>query len=263
MYYTFEKRDAPFVADHNLTSLTDIPHIHPEIELIYLTKGNGVCITDGKEEFLDTGDLYICFPNQIHYYSSDDNLKGFLIIVSPDIFRELKSVFSKKIPQSNIIKKQDLSNDITQRLFKICNGLSENNKLSTAAASGYMQSVLAEALQKMELSNSPIHNDVVKNILTYCLENYTEPITLDSVARALYLSRYYISHIFTDRLKISFPEFINGLRIEHACRSLTAGCNITEVAYSSGFGSVRSFNHNFEYQTGMTPTKYIKAKQNT
>lgn len=217
-----------------------------------------MCIADGKEQLLQTGDLYISFPNQIHYYKSLETVRGFVIIVSADLFSDLKGVFSKKIPQSPVIKREDLPKDTKHRIDKIYDCLQIGQKLSLAAANGYMQSLLAEALQGKTLINSPIETDSVRKILLYCLENYTEPITLDSIAKALYLSRYYISHIFTERLNISFPDFINGLRIEHACRILSVGCNITEIAFASGFGSIRSFNRNFEQIMGMTPSQFIR-----
>ena len=42
--------------------------------------------------------------------------------------------------------------------------------------------------------------------------------------------------------EVCFTDFINRLRIEHACNLLERGSNITDIAFSSGFSSIRTFN---------------------
>ena len=79
----------------------------------------------------------------------------------------------------------------------------------------------------------------------------------------MHLNKYYISHIFNERLNISFTDFINSLRIEHACSLLERGANITEVALSSGFSSVRTFNRVFLQTLNTTPRDYLKAKESS
>jgi YesN/AraC family two-component response regulator len=93
------------------------------------------------------------------------------------------------------------------------------------------------------------------------MENYTEPLTLDTLARDLHLNKYYISHMFQKRMETGFSEFVNYLRIEHACEMLSKDRSVTEVAYASGFSSIRSFNRIFANKMGMPPTQYVKQKR--
>ena len=62
-------------------------------------------------------------------------------------------------------------------------------------------------------------------------------------------------------MNISFTDFVNGLRIEHACSLLENDTNITETAFSSGFSSIRTFNRAFAKSMGMSPREYIKRQQ--
>ena len=59
---------------------------------------------------------------------------------------------------------------------------------------------------------------------------------------------------------IGFSDFINTLRVEHACELLEKGRSITDVAFASGFSSIRSFNRLFSRNMGMTPTEFIRRK---
>ena len=77
------------------------------------------------------------------------------------------------------------------------------------------------------------------------------------LARELHLSGDYISHVFSDRLGIHFPDFINRLRVEQACQHLAKGCSMTEVAFASGVSSIRSFNRNFKQIMRVSPSVYI------
>ena len=125
-------------------------------------------------------------------------------------------------------------------------------------AKGALLALLGELLSFITFTDAPADYDSVKNVLLYCSENYTEPLSLDTLSRELHLSRYYISHIFSDKLQVSFTDFINTLRVEHACSLLGKGANITEIALASGFASVRTFNRVFAEEMGMTPREYIK-----
>lgn len=113
----------------------------------------------------------------------------------------------------------------------------------------------------MTLIPNKSDQDSIKRLLQYCSENYTEPLTLDSISSNLHLNKYYISHIFKERMDIGFTDFVNNLRIEHACGLLERGVSITEVAFSSGFSSIRTFNRCFLQNMGMTPREYIKKKE--
>lgn len=260
MYYSFQKRNMPFFAKANLSILSPIPHIHHHIELIYLYEGQGYATADNHTILLSPGDLFFVFPNQIHYY---DNVpvKGCLIIVSPDIFPDLADIFNSRLPKNPIIKKDKLPDDIYAQLQRICECVNSADKLHKIAANGYMQGLMAEMLSKMSLIETETYHDSVRDILFYCFENYKDNLTLDTLVRDLHLSKYYISHIFANRLNTSFPDLINGLRIESACRRLDNGCDITDAAFESGFSSIRSFNRNFKRIMGTTPTEYVKKSR--
>lgn len=260
MLYYVENRNVPLSASY-FSGLTTLPHIHPHLELIYLTEGECVAIADNKEFYLEKGDLFLAFPNQIHSYKTILPVKGHLIIFSPELFKDFQKIFEKKIPIESVVKKTQMNSDTKEMLDKIVERTNAASSFAKIAAKGYLLTFLAEFLPLMRLNDAPVNHDSLKEILNYCAQNYTETLTLDKIAAEVHLNKYYISHILKERLNMSFTDFVNGMRIEHASGMLGKSANITEIAFSSGFSSVRTFNRVFMEKMKMTPRDYIKMKE--
>ena len=60
------------------------------------------------------------------------------------------------------------------------------------------------------------------------------------------MGKYYISHLFKDRLGIGFHEYVNMMRVNEATKLLTETTeSVTDIAYQVGFSCPRSFNRAF------------------
>lgn len=259
MIYDIETRDDPFTAV-KINRLLPRPHIHPHLELIYLNSGSSIATLDNKKYRLTAGDLFLGFPNQIHFYHDEIPPTGYMLIFSPDLFTDLKDTFQTKYPVSPVLNFGQLPTDVVEQLSKIHTRLNSGSAFDQLSAKGCLLALLGELLSRMTLIDVPASQDNIKNLLTYCTEHYAEPLTLDILSKELHLNKYYISHIFQERMDISYKDFINSLRVEYACSLLTKDAMITDVAHASGFSTIRTFNRAFLKHAGMTPREYVKKQ---
>ncbi len=258
MSYHIEMRKVAFTAQ-NTKHLLPIPHIHTNLEMVYLTKGQSIVTLDHKQYNLEAGDIFLAFPNQLHFYEDQSPIEGYLIIFMPEILQEYKELFQTKIPAVPIWKDTQIPMDVGNCLEKSKQKLETSSSIDYATAKGYLLTLVGEMLSLTELIDKPGDQDTIKKLLTYCNENYTKPLTLDYLAKELYLNKYYISHIFRQRLNISYKDFITQLRIDHACKLLKKNVSVTEAAYSSGFSSIKTFNRIFLQYKKMSPRQYAKS----
>ncbi|WP_339904788.1 AraC family transcriptional regulator [uncultured Cyclobacterium sp.] len=65
---------------------------------------------------------------------------------------------------------------------------------------------------------------------------------------------------FKDQYRITFVEYLNSIRVGHACKLLMEqNHSILEVAYKSGFNNLANFNRQFKKFKSMTPTQFKKT----
>lgn len=82
-------------------------------------------------------------------------------------------------------------------------------------------------------------------------------LTLESVAASLFISQSKLSRIFHKVTGQSFPDYVRGVRLAHACE-LLRNTELTneEIVGRCGLKDVPSFYRLFKSCTGMTPGKY-------
>lgn len=260
MKFFYENRSAEIQFGRG-TSLGFDAHLHSHIEFVYLFDGCSRAFVDSEEYLIQGGDLFIVFSNQIHQYQNTGPEHHILCIFPPEICPEFSSLFQQKVPVSPLIPGGAENPAILPLLEGISQSLSAPS-FREERVRGYFLLLLSELFDMMELVDaSARRGNTVRDVLTYCSQNYKGDLSLEQVADALHLSKYYLSHLFSQKMHMGFKDYLASLRISDACRLLqTSELPITEIAFHSGFSSPRSFNRAFLKYTGTTPREYRKSR---
>ena len=125
----------------------------------------------------------------------------------------------------------------------------------------YIKTTLTDIILRM-LRGSLHHNIPssplpIQQVIAYIADNYLQKITLDDIARKYAFSAAYLGQLFKKQTGYTFNEYLNSLRLKHACNLLqNSPLAVKEIAYQSGYSSVEYFLHIFKKQLQMTPSEY-------
>jgi len=104
-------------------------------------------------------------------------------------------------------------------------------------------------------------NYFVEIAVEYINNYYFENLTLQQVADVVGITAGYLSTLFSQDQGKGFVDYLNEVRIEHACIYLQQKYFKTyEIAFKVGFKNEKYFSKVFKKLRGMTPSEFRKLK---
>ena len=244
------------------TRLHYFAHRHREIELVFMLNGQSKAIVNGVPHELKKGDALIVFPNQLHQYISTCAEDYILLLIPSTIYGEYAESIDGHLPIHPIIPGGACNKEVLT-LANMC--LDSKHPFAYQCKKFLIGAILGTVLKDLPLKKDKSHTDktALERILAYCERHYTESISLASMSRELFLSKFYISRLFNEQLGISFCNYISSLRIEESVKMLlSTNLSITEICFATGFASTRTFNRVFRNRIGISPKEYRESQQN-
>ena len=224
-----------------------LPHTHHFSELFYVLHGEGAFYIENEKVPVKTDDPndpmeYIVFGVEGLAFSfsgaGQDNPKGY-------------SFYSYGADKKQFINFAQLMmqefRDKLPGFEQVCHGL--------------LQVLLVYISRKQNLS---VISDSSFQLSKECAlakryidSNYSQNITLDSLAEITHINKFYLAHSFTECVGQSPINYLTDRRLE-ACKELLVSSNLSvaQVATSVGFSSQSYFSQIFRKKTGMTPRQY-------
>ena len=122
----------------------------------------------------------------------------------------------------------------------------------------YFSQVLEAALQVRDDESQKQNSSIIENALKYIDQNYAdESISLNVVAKAINISANYLSAVFSQKMGVSFVEYMTQKRMDKAKYLLrNTGKRSGEIAYEVGYKDPRYFSFVFKKTQGCTPRDY-------
>lgn len=132
---------------------------------------------------------------------------------------------------------------------------------------GYEQEVISlilTVLPRLERDQQHLHWPSQPELYRLCCSLYDQPgdrRTTEELANALSISKRTLERRFSKATGISLQSWRNRLRFLKAIELLNSGKNITHIALELGYSSPSAFIYMFRSQTGISPNRYLTAKQ--
>lgn len=259
-------------------------HEHNTMELAIITEGNGLHIFNGLEAPVHKGDVLLIPPGIIHAYENGEHPLGVINIIFDGARLPIPPLDGAEIPLFPyffpFLKHERLEytvqpimhigdEELFQDVVHLCDKLHEE---LTSVFSGNVLSSLVMFLNIVMLLlryATPMRNRVktisfgIGEVLKYIDDPYTEPITLESLAKKSYMSVRSFQIKFKKATGYTVRDYIIRKRISLAKNLLIKGDgHILSVAGTCGFNDLSYFTKTFRKFTRMTPSQFRIKHQN-
>ena len=237
-------------------------HAHYSIEIVVITDGN-LQVSDGINNYtMNKGDAILFLPFDKHAFATPTYSSCFVIEYSPQFVPEFAILISDKKVSTPICK-------LTEQTFNFCDGFLPLNTYSFPDLSKIQIKTLLYPLCN-ELSEKLTYTKCERKFdapfidaINYVLKNaLTGDVSLSTVAKKIGVHPAYLSRVFKDISGMTFTNCVNIVKCSHALTLIKDKTNdtIAEIAYKSGFGSIRNFNREFKKIYKVTPKEAFNAR---
>lgn len=254
--YTAKTADnnIPFLfASERHKNVECILHMHATMEIVIVTEGTLEMTVNSRKYTISKGFGIFVPPFEPHSFHSPEGNECHVLIFS----RELISYFSEHLkgfeigrhifavsPPSLALSKEILPD--------------ENNCTDYLGAQALLAPLCRDIFNGCEFIKCRLQQrDSLRAAMEYMEKHFSEELDLETVSRAVGQHPSTLSKAFSSKTGIKFNFYLQYIRCSHAARLLqSSNMSITEAAYSSGFGSIRSFNRAFKSIYEVTPSEY-------
>lgn len=231
-------------------------HAQGEIELVIMLRGTCRAKCGNYDSLLSPGDIFMAFPNQPHRYEGSCDVDAYVLIVP--VKKYLSAYYNtvmKLIPVRPVLHTGEYDPAV---LTMIDSAFSDLSTAPEPVVQGYMMVIFGKLLEAMEFQQRQTGADeALRRVLVILNEHYRENMTRSDIAKAAGYNESYISHLFSQTMGVTLPEYIHAMRIDDACHLLKeTNLTVSQIASELGFASIRNFNRVFVHRTGMTPRQY-------
>jgi len=251
-------------------------HMHKELELILVLRGNGH-VSNEKNFFpVKQGDVLLFNSGQIHELNGGD--EG-LLLLAVQVSRNFCSRYCPQLRSirfdGNLLNAYFTKSGVEHLQDAMIKGFSDYMEKSMPAAFGCMarlnsvfetllRHVPYQILDQTQQVNQTKTQERLRRILLYIQEHYREPIRLSEIARQEDLSESHVSRFFREQLNITLQDYLTRLRVEAAMPLLkNTDLSATCIAYECGFSDPKYMNQGFEKLLGMHPHQWRAETQSS
>ncbi len=276
-FYQEMEMESRYVDTHRDTSFSnDSLSLHSHSFYEFLCCGNtcGVEYLVGTRRYrLQKGDIIFVAPGVSHRPILPEQMaepyRREVLWVSPEFAQLILAQFpqphSETAPATNLVRTAGTKWEFLSELFHTGVREAEERKYGWEAAlmgnSMLLLSYLSRAFQ--ELSAAPLRAEkpeLLDRVLDYVEEHLAERITIADTARQFYVSESTISHLFRQKMGVSFYRCVTQRRLIAAKELIFQGIAMDQVSRQVGFQDYSSFYRAFRQEYGISPQQFRKRQ---
>ena len=243
-------------------------HYHDFHKVIIFLSGKAAYHIEGKSYYLKPWDILLVNRHAIHKPEIDFSVpyERFVLWIRDDIkSTELLRCFQKAIDRSyNLIRlDSDSQEKLKQLLYELEAALKDekfgSELLGSALFTQFMVYVNRIFLEKQYIydARSYSSDSQIEELLRYINHNLTEDLSIETLARKYYLSKYHMMRKFKEETGYTIHNYIISKRLLLARTKISEGTPILTAAQLSGFSDYTTFSRAYKKQFGTAPSQML------
>ena len=229
-------------------------NFHSQIEIYLVRSGAVEILVNSSKKILRAGGISVSLSYDAHGYRTIEESEVAYLIIPRSYCPEFLHLLSGSRSYFPFIEDEET--------FALVSDLHDRIRMAQSELQrrGYVYVILGAILEKLTAADGIDAQEInfSADVLIYISEHFREELTLGTLAAALGYNESYLSRSFHQTFGISFGKYLSMLRLREALTLLREGkMSITECAFESGFGSMRSFYRAFHEKFGCTPKEYL------
>lgn len=268
-----QRDELVFQIDHEKV-FYDKLHQHEEIQISFIVEGEGTLIVGDSVNYYSKGNILIIGSYLPHVFKSDTttstNSHMLSLFFTKNSFGNGFFELEEMTELQKFFKRCKHGFKLTSRLRQMKNlflQLEHASKLErfiillqlqkTASKANYKS--LSSFIYDKKYSDNEGHR--MRNVFEYTMNNFGKEISLDTIAEIANMTKNAFCKYFKKRTNKTYIQFLNELRIEHACKLLLLNkdLSIIQIAESSGFNNMSNFNRQFKSVKKINPSEFKKT----
>ena len=250
-------------------------HSHTFFELLYCCNSCGAEYLVGSDRYrIQQGDLIFVPPGISHRPLLPENLEEpysrYVLWLSPEFMEYYASLFpypfTENQARANMLRTGGTRWERIGELFQ--KGVREAELCRDgweAAVIGNTVSLLTEIKRATDdRTAQPLKaekTELLDRIITFLEKNYQKSITIEDLAKEFYVSGSTISHLFKQRMGVSFYRYVTQRRLIAAKTLIEKGVLLESVAAQTGFADYSGFFRAFKQAYGISPRQYRNLQE--
>lgn len=247
-------------------------HWHPALEVIEPLENIYTAICGDVTVEVQPGQILLIPPRQSHELIAPDHGKRYIYLlnVAPFTksqgFARVMHILSRPL----LLTKDDAGNTypiVRDLLAQIRDEYFNKKDFSDLTIASLLLQLLVcigkncqqplPELPKNAHSRSRDYMVLFSETLDYIDKHYNEGLTLEDMASRTGFSKFHFSRLFKKYTHYNFIDYLHLRRIKEAEQLLLRNdISISDVAFSSGFSSISTFNRIFKQEKGCSPSEY-------
>ncbi len=258
-------------------------HFHHLCELVWVQQSFGKRIVGDNIDNFEDGDLVLMAPNLPHIWQNDQaffrkkrgfHVKATVIYFPADFLLTLTDEQDVLKPTQELIKRasRGLSffGETKQKISGILSNISDEKGFKKIIDFLQVIDLLADSKEFQYLASISFKNlydekdtGRINKVYQFLIQNFHRDISLEEISDLCYMTPNSFCRFFKSRTQKSLTQFLNELRIGHACKLLqNEDYSMADVCYECGYNNTANFNKFFKSITGKTPSAYSKDLKN-